>query len=170
MRMGRKGLISLLCAAGLASCGSDSPGHFPAMPVAINLADPGLWNTYGVFALGQTRSFIKAQRQPSGFAYTDATYTGLGGVLLICGIDGLTGQTGVPLAYDLSCPVECNADVRVAVDPDSFEAICHKCGSHYNVYEAGGASVSGKAVEEKISGLRRYSCRPSSMGGYTITQ
>ena len=171
MSMGRKGLISLLCAAGLASsCGSDSPGHFPAMPVAISLADPGLWNTYGVAALGQTRSFIKPLRQPSGFAYTDATYTGLGGVLLICGIDGLSGQTGVPLAYDLSCPVECSADVRVAVDPATFEAICPKCHSHYNVYDAAGATISGKAAEEHIRGSRRYSCRPATTGGYIITQ
>lgn len=170
MIMGRKGLILLLCAAGLASCESDSPGHFPSMPVTISLDDPGLWNTYGVSALGQTRSFIKANRQPSGFAYTDATYTGLGGVLLICGIDGLSGQTGVPLAYDLSCPVECKADVRVAVDPATFEAICQKCGSHYNVYDAGGATISGKAAEEKIRGLQRYSCLPAATGGYTITR
>lgn len=168
--MGRKGLTFLLCVAGLAACGSDTPSRFPAMPVAINLADPGLWNAYGVSALGQNRSFIKAQRQPSGFAYTDATYTGFGGVLLICGIDGLTGQTSVPLAYDLSCPVECKADVRVAVDPATFDAICPKCGSHYNVYDAAGATVSGQAAAEGIRGLQRYTCRPSSTGGYTITQ
>lgn len=140
------------------------------MPVAINLADPGLWNTFGVTALGQNRSFIKTQRQPSGFAYTDATYTGLGGVLLICGVDGLSGQTGVPLAYDLSCPVECKPDVRVAVNPETFDAVCPKCGSRYNVYDAGGATISGPAAEEKIKGLQRYACLPGAAGGYTITR
>ena len=170
MNMGLKGLICVICMVGLASCGSDNPGRFPAMPVAINLADPGLWNTYGVTALGQTRLFEKSMHQPSGFAYTDATYTGLGGVLIICGIDGLSGQTGVPLAYDLSCPVECRTDIRVVVDPDTFEAVCPKCGSRYNVYDAGGATISGQAAADKIKGMQRYSCLPSANGGYTITR
>ena len=119
-------LISLL-----ASCNSNDDERIPNMAVSINLSDAGVWSRYGVSGFGIPVYFIKALRQPAGFAYLDRTMTGYGGVLLINGYDFRINEIG-PLAFDLSCPVERKPDIRVKVDPDSIEAICPYCGSHYD--------------------------------------
>ena len=100
------------------------------MRVAINLGDTGLWNTYGVSGFGEFRYFIRYDNSPLvpfGFPYTSATYTGYGGILLISGMDAFTTEVGVPLVYDLSCPVERSRTIRVAIDPESLEAVCPVC-------------------------------------------
>lgn len=153
------------------SCRTVDDERIPAMPVSINLSDPGLWNTYGVAGFGLFRYFIPQLREPAGFSYNVGTATGFGGILLIGGMDPFTTETNIPLAYDLACPVECDPNVRVAVDVASFEAVCPKCGSHYDVTMQGGAPVSGQAAEGKHKyGLSRYQCLPSTMGGYMITR
>lgn len=152
-------------------CNKVDDDRIPAFPVNINLSDPGLWNTYGVAGFGLYRYFVPRFGWPAGFNYTVNTATGFGGVLLIMGMDPFTTNTNVPLAYDLACPVECNPEVIVSVDNATFEAICPKCGSHYDVTMQGGAPVSGPAAEGKHKyGLCRYQCLPAITGGYMITR
>lgn len=157
-----------------AGCETAGDYRIPQMPVRINLTDPGVWNTFGVSGYGMTQRFIlyKTNDQylhlPEGFPYTGDAATGYGGVLLISGIDPYTADADIPLAYDLSCPVECLPTVRVEVsNQPPYNAVCPKCHSVYNVTDAAGAPVSGEAVAEKLS-LRRYACMPALGGGYMI--
>lgn len=164
-------LTAAVAAALLPGCGSLVDDRIPAVPVTIRLSDAGTWNTYGVSGFGIYRYFIRPLRIPSNFAYTDQTYTGFGGVLLIGGMDPFTNETQVPLAYDMSCPVECQTDVRVYIDSETFDAVCEKCGSRYNVTMAGGSPISGPAATGKHKyGLQRYNCIPTGYGGYDITR
>lgn len=168
IRAGFLGLGSIL----ITGCQSVDSDRIPSMPVNIVLSDVSLWNTYGVTGFGQTRNFIlsKGEREPIGFPYSQTSATGYGGVLLIEGMDPYSMESSVPLAYDLSCPVEKKTDVRVIANNDSFEAICPVCGSHYDVTMGGGAPLSGPAAaSSRRYGLRRYRCLPSENGGYIIT-
>ena len=162
-------LMVLLSA--VSSCNQVDDERIPSLPVYINLSGAGMWNSYGVSGVGIARNFINWQGvvSPAGFPYNANTYVGFGGVLLIGGIDPFTSAPNVPLAYDLSCPVERKQTVRVAVDPGNLEAVCPECGSRYDVVTAGGAPVGGPALTGKYKyGLRRYYCDPESSGGYIV--
>lgn len=174
--MTKSGILKYALAALLivpaVSCNSIDDDRIPALPVSINLANHALWNTYGVSGFGISRNFILSatKREPAGFSYSSTSATGFGGVLLIGGMDPFSGEPGIPLAYDLSCPVERKADIRVAVNSETFEAVCPVCGSAYDVTMAGGSPVSGPAYTGKHKyGLRRYRCLASQNGGYMIT-
>lgn len=159
-------MLSALC-----SCNQVDDDRIPSLPVQINLSGAGMWNTYGVNGVGISRNFInrEGERQPADFHFTATTYTGFGGVLLIGGIDPFTAESNVPLAYDLSCPVERTPTTRVAVDKENFEAVCPVCGSRYDVIMAGGSPVGGPALTGKTKyALRRYNVEPGSGGGYII--
>ena len=159
--------FAMLLAGGCTKMDDD---RIPSMPVSINLADSGLWNVYGVSGIGVWNIFVRELQLPKGFTYTGTTYTGFGGVLLIGGMDPFSGDTNVPLAYDLACPVECRRDVRVYIDSGArMEAVCPECGSHYDVVMGAGASVSGPAFNHKPRyGLTRYNCYEGQLGGYMI--
>ena len=165
-------LLSLMVLLSVAlACNQVDDDRIPSLPVYINLSGAGMWNSYGVSGVGVSRSFInwKGVMSPDGFPFTANTYLGFGGVLLIGGVDPFTSEPNVPLAYDLSCPVECSQTVRVAVDPDGLEAVCPECGSRYDVVMAGGSPVGGPALTGKYKyGLRRYVCEPAQGGGYVI--
>lgn len=75
-------------------------------------------------------------------------------MLLIVGLDSSTGDYR-PQAYDAACPVENNREVIVTVDSRNFDAVCAKCGSHYNVLIGMGGPISGTAYTTKM-GLRVY--------------
>lgn len=158
-----------LAAAGLSSCHNIDDERIPNFAVNINLGTPALWNTYGVAGFGAHRNFIltSALRVPADFPYHQQSATGFGGLLLIGGMDPFTTDTNCPLVYDLACPVEMQADVRVRIDGDLYEAVCPECGSHYDVTMAGGAPLSGPAATHRY-GLRRYQCLPTGNGGYLI--
>ena len=143
------------------SCGEVNDERIPAMSVNVELSNPGYWDIYGVHGLGQSRTFIKADRIPADFPFTAMTFTGFGGILLV------TDLTNSPLAYDRSCPVEVSPTVRVRFNPDNLEARCPQCGSVYNVCEYQGSAVSGVAYDRKY-GLRRYRVLPAATGGYNI--
>lgn len=160
---------AIVCAMLIVGCSGIIDDRIPAVPVNVNLADAGLWNTYGVSGMGQWREFVKDLHIPSNFSFTAESYTGFGGILLISGMDPFSGEPGVPLAYDLSCPVECSRDIRVTVDADNLEAYCAKCGSRYDVLMAGGAPVKGPAAEgSRKYKLQGYRCVAGKLGGYTI--
>lgn len=153
------------------SCNQLDDDRIPSLPVYINLSGAGMWNTYGVAGVGISRNFIQTSGSvsPSGFPYTANSYTGFGGVLLIGGVDPFTAEPNVPLAYDLACPVERQQNVRIVIDSDNLEAVCHKCGSRYDVVMAGGSPVAGPALTGDTKyGLRRYTCTPDKSGGYII--
>lgn len=153
----------------LCGCHQLNDERIPSMAVNINLSNPGVWNSYGVSGYGRYNYFIFTPtiHEPAGFAYTYNSATGYGGVLLISG-QGFSGDV-VPLAYDLSCPVERLPDVRVKIEGEKLEAVCHECGSHYNVTEQNGAPVSGPAYSMHYA-LTPYSCYPTNTGGYIITR
>ena len=153
----------------LAACNTVDDDRIPAMPVNINLSTPDMWATYGVAGYGDYRLFIRELGEPRNFAYTAATATGYGGVLLIAGVNPFTLDAGVPMAYDLSCPVERKPDIRVRMESDGLLpfAVCQECGSRYDVVERGGSPVDGPALTQKL-GLSRYECHMSAYGGYLI--
>lgn len=160
-------IAGVLIAAG---CQTVNDSRIPAVPVYINLSNQGIWTTYGVSGFGDFNYFIfrsGSPIEPVGFNYLSTSATGYGGVLLIEGTDVFTGATGVPLAYDLACPVEKSPTIRVAIDPKTYDAVCPVCDSHYNVTTAPGAPVSNPALDLHY-GLRRYYCHPTTLGGYII--
>lgn len=167
--------VAVILLAALPGCGSVDDDRIPAMAVSVNISGMGMWNTYGVSGYGQSRRFIlsSTRREPTGFPYTQTSSTGFGGILLISGIDPFSGDSS-PLAYDLACPVECRRDVRVnMVEAEGHPfpvAQCPVCKSEYDVFEAGGRPISGKAEADGY-GLRIYYCVPpaNGMGGYIVT-
>ncbi|MCM1291219.1 MAG: hypothetical protein NC201_08050 [Prevotella sp.] len=164
-------IVATSVAVCLVSCDSIVDDRIPALPVSINLGDAGMWNTYGVAGFGVHRYFIKDSRptQPAGYLYNETTYTGFGGVLLIGGMDPYTSSTNVPLAYDLSCPVEVKPEIRVKIDPETYHAVCPKCGSVYDVTMLAGAPIEGPAAAPSAKyRLQNYSVLGTQFGGYVI--
>lgn len=173
MSRGIKYLLYIFLPALLAGCAEEvNNDRLPAMPVDINLANPGLWAAYGVSGVNTYRYFIRDAGEPAGFYYLDKTYTGFGGVLLY-GMGTDTGFGDVhqawpyyPAAFDLACPVEVDPNVLVAVDDARMEAVCQECGSRYSL-EAYGAPISGPALDMKY-GLQRYKCMGDPTNGFHI--
>lgn len=129
-------LLILFCAL---SCTKTEHSYFPSYPVYLELdltfEDKDL---NGVMAY---KEYIRGKT--SGLAATERT--GLGGILVYHSVDGYH-------AYDLACPYETQVSVRVKMDEDAIYAVCPKCGSKYNVYEASGNRVEGPATR----GLKPY--------------
>lgn len=156
-------IISLIIAAiGITACDSIDDERIPPSAVNIEFRNIGEWNTYGVAAAPDYRTFIKNKGIPSGFPYTSLSYTGFGGILLVCDIHN------TPKAFDLACPVERKNDVRVSVNTEKLHAVCPKCGSTYDIYSLDGYPTSGEALKSKY-GLQQYTVRPNAYGGYTIS-
>ncbi len=129
-------LLILFCAL---SCSKTEHSYFPSYPVYLELdltfedKDLNGVMAYKEYILGKT----------SGLGATERT--GLGGILVYHSVDGYH-------AYDLACPNETQASVRVEMDDDAIYAICPKCGSKYNVFEGYGSLVEGPATR----GLKSY--------------
>ena len=167
-------LTSLLAATLLlvvsGGCNTVDDDRIPSLAVNINLSTPDLWTVYGVSGYGDFRTFIYSLGEPRNFAYTVGSCTGFGGVLLVSGFNPFTLEAAVPMAYDLACPVELQADVRVRMvtgEETLPVAVCPECGSKYDVMERAGAPISGPALSDRY-GLARYECLPSAYGGYII--
>lgn len=154
-----------MCAAVLlsmaASCTEINDNQIPTVPVNINLSSAGYWQTYGVASPGAYRYFNKSERIPANYPYNANSFTGFGGVLLVSDL-----YTNTPIAYDMSCPVERRANIRVAINASSYEAVCSSCGSHFDVMGGWGTPLSGKALTQKV-GLNRYKVIKTG-GGYNI--
>lgn len=164
--------LFLIAAVGVfVGCEGIDDNRIPALSVSIRLDNTGTWNTYGVGGYGQYRYFIRDTREPANFPYSETTYTGFGGVLLISGMDPFTTETNVPLAYDMACPVECKRDIRVRIDDSTLDAVCSVCGSRYDVVMTGGAPIAGPALTGDVKyRLQPYKCIPGNTGGYYITR
>lgn len=153
-------VLGFLAAAGLSSCHHIDNRRLPVSYVNISFLSVGEWDLFGVTGAGQYRRFILQERIPAGFPYTAMSATGLGGVLLC------TTYLGVPVAYDLACPVECRASVRVFVNEDN-EAECPVCHSRYDIFEKLGYPVGGVAAREGF-GLEVYNVHAGSQGEYMV--
>ena len=150
--MNRKALIAsaVLCGLLAGGCHSIDDDRIPPAPVFIPFQSEPLWTVWGTPAAMDWRIFIRDQRIPAGFGYTAASYTGFGGVLLTC------SAYGEPMAFDLACPVERSASVRVAVNTDKMVAECPECHSTYDVFTLPGHPLSGRAADRGY-GLKVYS-------------
>lgn len=163
-------LWAAICAITLSACGEHvNNKRIPSYPVDINLANPGLWNAYGIGGIGDYSIFVKGS-QPASFPWLATSYTGYGGVLLV-GVDPAAffadeAWPYLPMAFDLACPVEIKPEVTVYVDETKFEAVCPECGSRYTLF-SGGGPVSGPAVGYKY-GLQQYKCTGTPMTGFRI--
>ncbi|MDE6130741.1 MAG: hypothetical protein K2F74_04020 [Muribaculaceae bacterium] len=153
--------LPLVVALSLASCHHLDDDRIPPAPVLVQFNTVADWDAYGVPGAMSWRYFIKSERQPQNYPYTAMSATGFGGILL-CG-----DINGNPLAYDLSCPVECRADVRVYIDQEALVAECPKCHSTYDVFSLWGHPLSGEAAERGY-GLRRYTVRQGGQNEYRV--
>ncbi|MDE5594686.1 MAG: hypothetical protein K2I89_03835, partial [Muribaculaceae bacterium] len=132
----------------------------PPSPVNIAFPTVGDWNVLGVGGALDYRRFIKEELIPADYHYSAISATGFGGVLLVCDVNGN------PVAYDLSCPVECKRDVRIFVNTDELVGECPKCHSTYDIFTLGGHPLSGQAAKDGF-GLRRYNVGPGR-GDYML--
>ncbi len=144
--------VAALVLISATACHTIDDDRIPVVPVNIVFNTVADWNVYGVAGAMDYKYFIREQRKPANFPYTASTYTGFGGILLV------TDVMNNPHAYDLSCPVEAENNVRVAID-DEMLARCPKCGSTYDVFSLQGHPVSGRASELGY-GLRHYHVGP----------
>ena len=137
-------LLSVMLSA--MACESVDSQRIPALNVNIDLSNAGLWNTYGVSGYGMCRIFDREQRIPENFAYTERTFTGYGGVMLVYGINGpvvsLEGDPGFQM----------NEMVYVGKENLVGEVI----------------GLTSQALENRY-GLQRLSVVPAG-GGYLITR
>ena len=152
-------VAALLALTMFSACEHIDNKTVPNFTVRIDLSNYALWNTYGVSSMGDFRIFNRDKRLPSNFPYNVNTFTGYGGVLLIMGMD-------MPLAYDLSCPVEVSQDIILSIDATNLEAVCPRCNSRFNPLMGNGGPISGVAINNKV-GMRQYHVIPNS-GGYII--
>lgn len=132
----------------LCACNNDNQNRIPYATVRLSFLTPGEWGLYGVSAACTYNEFVKPSIKPSGFFYTALSETGYGGVLLVA------NTLGEPMAYDLSCPVEAQRNIRITIDDENKIGICPKCGSTFNIYYHGDA-LSGEAAQNRYS-LKRY--------------
>lgn len=147
-------------AAMLAGCHQIDNHRLPVAYVNLQFWTVADWDIWGVTGAGQHRRFIIQELVPSGFPYPASASTGMGGILLC------STYIGEPVAYDLACPVECRANVRVFINEDS-EAECPVCHSRYDVFEKLGHPISGPALDDGY-GLQVYRVGPGAQGEYMI--
>lgn len=143
--------VALAAAALLPGCHSVEHNRLPPAPVNLVFNTVADWDRYGTPGALSFREFIKtaAMRVPADYPYTATNQTGFGGIL-VCG-----DVYGAPVAYDLACPVEMKADVRIHVDTETNKGVCDRCGSTYDIFSNYGYPLSGPAAEHGY-GLTKY--------------
>ena len=148
--------LTVICA-----CHSVDDDRLPPAPVRLSFNTVAEWNLYGNPAALQYKMFIKEQRLPANYNYTAISETGFGGILLV------GDAFGMPLAYDLACPVERRKEIRIKVDTEKNEAYCPNCGSRYDIFANYGSPLSGKAAEQGY-GLQKYHVGAGAAGEYMV--
>lgn len=132
----------------MASCSDVNDERIPYVSVRIEVSsaqrtNPAWWPA----APAESVQFLTPD-YPSGFPYTISSYTGYGGVMVVCGYD--YGY----YAYDMACPVEREANVRIYVD-ENMDGRCKVCGSTYDLFWGSGAPKTGEASTQGYA-LRKY--------------
>lgn len=138
MKRGRKIFVlgSLLINLALVSCNDTYVSSIPDFPVWLQL---NLTSTYPTFR----NSYNKFLTFEKPIIETDRV--GYGGILVYTGFDGQY------YAFDMSCPYEHKAKIKVHPN-DIGQAICDSCKSVYDIGYGIGNPSSGKSKEV----LRRY--------------
>ena len=156
------GIIAAAAVLVCTGCDRLDNERIPVEQVNIVFQTVADWNIYGANSALTWNTFIRSERKPANFFYTAQTYTGYGGVLLVCDV------LGNPQAFDLSCPVERSKDVRVFINEDNeYLAECPKCHSTYNVFSLLGHPVAGEAARQGYA-LRRYRVGAGRAGEYMV--
>lgn len=135
--------------------------RLPAAPVRIEFGNAAVWGVFGVTAYPDHCEYIKEEHLPRGFTYVANSYTGYGGVMLVC------DPVNRVHAYDLACPVERTANIRIDFDNIDLVLRCNTCGSTYDV--STGAPMSGRAYDNGYY-LQPYMVSFSPMGGVLVTR
>lgn len=149
----------------IAGCKSVDDDRTPPAGVWIVFASEPVWTTYGVPAALDHNEFIMSEGLPENFPYTAMMQTGYGGVLLVGDINGN------PAAYDMSCPVENKANVRIRVDEERNDAYCPECGSRYSIYSNYGMPTEGPAADDDHPyGLSKYTVASGPNGEYRVVR
>lgn len=156
-----KYICALIAVLLLMGCEYGEYDRIPPAAVRIEFGNAAVWNVYGVAAYPDHREFIKEENKPRGFTYIANSYTGYGGVLLLC------DPVNVVRAYDLSCPVERSSKIRVRYDDEELVLRCDECGSTYDITT--GSPLSGVASESRYF-LQPYAVYFNPMGGVLITR
>ena len=151
----------LAVAVGLCACHHVDDKRTPPAPVWVPFATQPIWELYGVSGALDYKEFIKPLGIPEPSFFSAVSQTGYGGVLLVCDINN------TPLAYDLSCPVENRADVRIKIDSETNQAYCPSCHSRYEVFTNYGTPVAGPAAERGY-GLTKYLVGSGPNGEYRL--
>lgn len=154
-------IIIILAGTGLCSCSRMDDTRIPPRQVNVVFHTPAEWDVYGVSGAYTYRRFIRDLREPANFPFAATTYTGFGGILL------LSDPLGNPRAYDLACPVEVKADVRVFIN-DEFLAECPECHSTYDVFSNFGAPVGDCVAASHHYAMRRYGVVGGVSGDYRV--
>jgi hypothetical protein len=138
MKIGRKIFVlsSLLISFLLVSCDDTYISSIPDFPVWLQL---NLTSTYPTFR----NSYNKSLTFENPIIETDRV--GYGGILVYTGFDGQY------YAFDMSCPYEHKAKIKVRPN-ELGQAICDSCKSVYDIGYGIGNPSSGKSKEV----LRRY--------------
>lgn len=154
-----RSLLSRLCVSVLslitliiAGCHSVDDERIPYAGVRLTFNTVGDWHRYGIGGAGDCKRFIYTRelKLPGDFPYTSMDQTGYGGLLLA--MDAM----GNLVVYDLACPYEARADVRINVASGATYAECPDCGSTYEIYTNFGLPISGPSAREGYA-LKRYS-------------
>ncbi len=142
----RSKLLYTLAALVLSGCHSvDIKDDVVRGRTYVPFTNVGDWELYGVSGALQSRCFIKSQRVPDNYPFSEVSATGFGGVLLTCTVNNEYK------AYDLSCPVEHSPHTLVYVDSETNYAKCPRCGSVYDVFcldSAPGYPLGGPALKD----------------------
>lgn len=156
-------IAAILAGAAVSGCKTIDDDRIPPVAVNVVFTTDGMWSRYGVGGALETRRFIKSQTspEPADFPYAVSSYTGFGGVLL-CG-----DLYGNPVAYDLACPYEAKATVRIAVDNEAHNAYCPICKSTYDIFGGEGRPTSGPAADRGY-GLARYHVIDGGVMNYRV--
>lgn len=151
---------AMLTGVAMTSCDKIDYERIPYAPVRIQFRSQGDWVAFGVGGAGETRRFILRDRVPAGFPYNAMSATGFGGVLIV------GDYNGELRAFDLACPVECRASVRIVPITDSGEprGECPVCHSTYDIFRYGGP-LTGPAAQHHY-GLTHYFIGPGLSGDY----
>ena len=154
-------IVAVIVGMALSACSHIDDNRIPVRNVNVAFSTVAQWDVYGVAGAYSYKRYIRELREPANFPFTANTYTGFGGILLV------TDPLGNPLAYDLACPVEVKANIRVFIN-DEYLAECPECHSTYDVFSSYGAPVGDCPATHHRYGLRRYSVMSGLSGDYRV--
>ncbi|MEG2163679.1 MAG: hypothetical protein RRY55_04230 [Bacteroidales bacterium] len=143
------------------SCSKVNEDRIPLATVRIEISKAQqAKRDWWVTAPAEHVEFIKPS-YPIGFSYTISSYTGYGGVMLVYGYDD------VRYAFDLTCPVEREASVKIYIDAN-YDACCRRCGSTFDVFWGSGAPKTGEAADRQYALRKYYVSYVAGNGSYMI--